>query len=202
MALPHVNNLSPCWWFWSSGIWHCVAGLAFLAFWKNQVPIHSLAEGSKNQETLTQHHIPEDPKSLKHCYDFFIWVVWWACIIWLYRAQEIHTLHSTHYAQTGMLIRFSICENKCAWHNSSKFVQYTLHTHKKVTQHEKVQEFLAHLQWHLVFRPCSVEKWNLWRRVNQFSSSSWSYSIAHFSIPLRYCSDSSTGTVYCGVLQS
>jgi len=114
MSLPHINKLSPCWWLWSSGIWQCVAGLAFLAFWKNQVPTHSLAEGSKNQETLTQHHIPEDPNSLKHCYKtfltFLIWVVRWTCIIWLYGAQEIHTLQSTHCEQTGMLISFSTCK--------------------------------------------------------------------------------------------
>ena len=112
-----------------------------------------------------------------------------ACIIWLCGAQEIHMLHSTHYEQTGMVISFSTCKNKCAWHNSSKFVQYYLHTHihthththiKKWHNMKNVREFLAQLQWHLVVRLCTVPKWNQWRRVNQFSSSSRS-SLLHTS---------------------
>jgi hypothetical protein len=74
----------------------------------------------------------------------------------------------------------------------------TISTHiKKWHNMKNIQEFVALLHWHLVVRLCTVQKWKQWRRVNQFSSSSLSYTIAYFSIPLRYCRDSPIGAV-CG----
>jgi hypothetical protein len=154
--------------------------------------------GSKNQETLTQHHIPVDPNYLKHCYETFLTFFYLGSKVSMHNMTlwgrgNPHTMHRLECSSVSLPVKTNVLDITLL------NLYNTIPTHiKKWHNMKNVQKFLAHLQWHLIVRLYTVQKWNQWRKVNQFSSSSWSYTIAHFSIPLRYCRDSPFGTVYCG----
>jgi hypothetical protein len=103
-------------------------------------------------------------------------------------------LQSTHYAHASLPVKTCVFDITIL----NLYTTISTHTHTKVTQHEKCSGIFSTFTVTFGVRLCTVQKWNQWRTVNQFSSSSWSYTIAHFSIPLRYCRDAPTGTVYCG----